>query len=114
MAAHRRERIAERIQQLISELIERRIKDPRLASISVTTVKVSPTLREATVYVSALAGVAVRDEVLGGLEHAHGFLRREVGRHLQLRHVPELYFKWDEGLEAGENVLRLLDDLKDE
>lgn len=114
MTSHRKERVAEQIQFLISELLERRIKDPRLTMVSVTAVKTSPTLREATIYVSALEGVAVRDEVMDGLEHAKGYLRREVGRRLQLRNVPELTFKWDESLESGDHVLRLLDDLKEE
>jgi ribosome-binding factor A len=114
MTSHRHDRVAEQIQHLVSELLERRIKDPRLALISVTAVKLSPTLREATVYVSALNGVEARAEVLAGLESAKGYLRREVGRRLQLRTVPELYFKWDESLEKGDHVLGLLDELKDE
>lgn len=99
---------------LMGELLERRINDPRLAGVNVTAVKVSPTLREATIYVSSLEGVAVKDEILGSLEHAKGFVRREVGQRLQLRSVPDLYFRWDESLESGDHVLRLLDDLKEE
>ncbi len=113
MSSYRAERVAEQIQHLVSELIERRVKDPRLAMVSVTAVKTSPTLREATIFVSALNGAAVKDEVLSGLEHAKGYLRREVGRRLQLRTVPDLFFKWDDSLEAGDTVLRLLDELKD-
>ncbi len=113
MTSFRPERVAEQIQVLISELLERRIKDPRLALLSVTAVKTSPTLREATVFVSALSGAAARDEALDGLESAKGYLRREIGRRLQLRTVPELYFKWDDSIEAGDRVLNLLDDLKE-
>jgi ribosome-binding factor A len=114
MTSHRKERVAEQIQFLISELLERRIKDPRLARVSITAVKLSSTLREATIYVSSLDGAAVKDDVMKGLEHAQGYLRREVGRHLQLRSVPELDFEWDEALEAGDSVLRLLDELKED
>ncbi|HLF27412.1 MAG TPA: 30S ribosome-binding factor RbfA [Anaerolineae bacterium] len=114
MTAYRAERVAEQLQHLIGELLERRIKDPRLARVSVTSVKVSHSLREATVYVSALDGAAVKAEVLDGLERAAGYLRREVGQRLQLRSVPELFFKWDTSLETGEHVLRLLDNLKEE
>ena len=114
MTSHRHDRVAEQIQHLVSELLERRIKDPRLAMISVTAVKLSPTLREATIYVSALNGVEARDEVLAGLESAKGYLRREVGRRLQLHTLPELYFKWDASLEKGDHVLGLLDELKEE
>jgi ribosome-binding factor A len=113
MASFRTERIAEQIQHLIGELIERRVKDPRLALISITSVKTSPTLREATIYVSAAGGAAVKTEVLSGLEHAKGYLRSQVGQRLKLRNAPELFFRWDESLEAGDNVLSLLDDLKE-
>jgi ribosome-binding factor A len=113
MTSYRNERTAEQIQHVISELLERRVKDPRLRLVDVTIVKLSPTMREATVYVSALDGAAVKGDVMNGLEAAKGYLRREVGRLLKLRNVPELYFRWDESLEAGENVLRLLDDLKE-
>jgi len=114
MTSYRVERIAEQVKHLVSELLERRIKDPRLARVNVTSVKVSPTLREATLFVSALAGESARDGVMDGLESAKGFLRREVGRRLQLRNVPELYFKWDTAIEKGDHVLSLLDDLKEE
>jgi len=114
MTSFRAERVAEQIQHVISELLERRVKDPRLAMVSVTAVKASPTLREATIFVSALGGAATRDEVLQGLESARGYLRREVGRRLQLRNAPDLFFKWDDSIETGEDVLRLLDDLKKE
>ena len=114
MTSFRSERVAEQIKHLISELLERRIKDPSLAMVSVTSVKLSPTLREATVYVSALGGASAKADVLDGLERAKGYLRREVGQRLKLRSMPELFFKWDDSLEHGEKVLRLLDDLKDE
>ena len=114
MSGHRAERVAEQIMHLMGELLERRIKAPRLAGVNITAVKVSPTLREATIYVSSLDGVAVKSEILSSLEHAKGFVRREVGQRLQLRSVPELHFKWDESLESGDHVLRLLDELKEE
>ncbi|HEY4690243.1 MAG TPA: 30S ribosome-binding factor RbfA [Anaerolineae bacterium] len=114
MASHRVERTAEQIRNFISDLMERRIKDPRLAMITITKVRLSPTMREATIFVSALGGVAVRRDVMDGLEHAKGYLRREVGQHLKLRNAPELYFKWDESLESGDHVLHMLDELKDE
>jgi len=113
MTSFKHDRVAEQIHHVLSELLERRVKDPRLKMVNVTTVKLSPTSREATVYVSALDGATVKGDVMNGLEAAKGYLRREVGRLLKLRNAPELYFRWDESLEAGENVLRLLDDLKE-
>ena len=114
MTSYRNERTAEQIQHLISELLARRIKDPRLQGVDVTGVTLSPTMREATVFVSALDGAAVKGDVMDGLEAAKGFLRHEVGQRLKLRSVPELYFRWDDSLESGDHVLRLLDDLNQE
>lgn len=114
MTPIRQARVAEQIQRLMGELLERRIKDPRLSTTSVTGVKLSPSMREATIYVSALEGSQVQDEVLAGLERAKGFLRREVGRHLKLRITPELFFRWDVALEKGDHILQLLDEFKEE
>lgn len=111
MTSFKHDRAAEQIQHLISELLERRVKDPRLQMVNVTMVKLSPTSREATIYVSALEGAAMKADVMSGLEAAKGFLRREVGQRLKLRNVPALFFRWDDSLEAGDQVLRLLDDL---
>jgi ribosome-binding factor A len=114
MTSHRAGRVSEQIQQLVSHLLERHVKDPRLAMINITAVQLSPTLREATIFVSALGGAESRAEVMAGLESARGYLRREVGRRLQLRSVPDLLFKWDAAIEQGDRVLDLLDELKEE
>ena len=114
MTPIRTARVAEQIQRLMGELLEKRIKDPRLARVSVTDVKVSSSLREATIYVSALDGSSARKDVLKGLKHAKGYLRREIGRHLELRVVPEVFFEWDELLERGDRILRLLDEIAEE
>lgn len=98
----------------MGELLERRIKDPRLSTTSITGVKLSSSMREATIYVSAIEGAQVQDEVLAGLDRAKGFLRREVGRHLKLRVVPELSFRWDVALERGDHILQMLDEFKDQ
>ena len=114
MTTYRHERTAEQVQHLISELLARRIKDPRLQRVDITSVRLSPTMREATVFVSAMDGAAVKGEVMAGLEAARGYLRHEVGQRLKLRNMPELYFRWDDSLESGDHVLRLLDDLNQE
>lgn len=114
MTSIRAARVAEQIQRLMGELFERRIKDPRLARVSVTDVKISSSLREATIYVSALDGSNAKKDVLEGLKHAKGYLRREIGQHLKLRVVPEVFFEWDESLEKGDRILRLLDEFSEE
>jgi ribosome-binding factor A len=115
MSTRRQQRVAEQIKIEISRLIEHEIDDPRLKLISITEVTVSPDLRDANVYASALDGEAVKDDVLAGLEHARGFLRHGLGERMQLRVVPDLRFHWDKSLETGDRIDRLLDQIeKDE
>jgi ribosome-binding factor A len=95
----------------IADLLEKRTEDPRLQGLTVTAVEVSPDLRQAFVYVSALAGIEGSREALAGLEHAKGFIRHELAGRLDLRIVPELAFRWDASLETGERISRILDEL---
>ena len=76
------------------------IKDPRITSmISVTEVEVTNDLRYAFVYISMLAGD--KEESLAGLNSARGYIRREVGKAVKLRYVPEIIFKIDDSIEKG-------------
>jgi len=109
----RQKRVADRLQAEISELIQRELKDPRLNLVTVTRVMIDRELEHANVFVSTVVDEAGRKtEVLRGLESAKGFLRREVGRRIQLRRVPELRFHWDPGPDNVEQVGQLLDQLK--
>jgi len=114
MTTRRQARVAEQIQIELSKLIEQEIDDPRLNLVGITDVTVSADLREANVYASALPGEAVKAEVLAGLEHARGFLRRGLAERIQLRVVPELHFHWDKSLETGDRISRLLDQIDSE
>jgi len=105
--------VADRLQAEISELIQRELKDPRLVLVTVTRVMIDRELEHANIFVSTVVDEAERKtEVLRGLESAKGFLRREVGRRIQLRRVPELHFHWDPGPDNVEQVGQLLDQLK--
>ena len=104
----KRDRMNERIRAILSELLLREVADPRLQSITVTEVTLDPELMFADVYVNALGDESRQEDVLAGLEHAKGFLRREVGKRVRLRSVPELHFHWDFTLERGERINQLL------
>lgn len=104
-------RVGERIQTILSELLRREVSDPRLHNVTVTEVKLDPELMFADVYVNALGDESRQDQVMKGLKSATGFLRREVGKRVQLRNTPELHFHWDVTLERGENMNRLLSNL---
>lgn len=107
----KQDRMAERIQAILSELLLREVADPRLQNITITEVKLDPELKFANVYVNALGDESRQPDVMQGLQRANGFLRREVGKRVRLRATPELHFHWDMTLERGEKINRLISDL---
>ena len=108
MQGKRADRIGALIQEEISRLILRSVKDPRIGFLTVTRVKVSDDLRQAKIYVSpAQAGAAEGREALMGLKSAAGFLRGELGRRLSLRYAPTLIFLLDDSLEEGLHLAAL-------
>ncbi|MBN1145997.1 MAG: 30S ribosome-binding factor RbfA [Anaerolineales bacterium] len=110
----RAQRIADRIREELSEMLIQEIADPRLSAISITDVKVDRELAYATVYVSALEGSERSQDILLGMEHAKGFLRRELARRIDLRVFPRLRFNWDPTFERAEKIERLIASLHTE
>ena len=110
MASNRIGRINEEIQRELSSLI-RTLKDPRVQSgmVTITHVDTTSDLRYAKVFVSALDKSQEKD-VLKGLKSASGYLRRELGRSLQLRYTPELQFVGDDSIQQGAHILEMLRD----
>lgn len=108
----KQDRIAGRIRTILSELILREISDPRLQHITVTDVEIDPELQYARIFVNALGEEERQKEVMQALRHANSYLRREVSSRMRLRKAPELHFIWDESLERGERIRRLLDNLE--
>lgn len=108
--AHRIERINNLIRREISELLQRQVKDPRLgAFIAVTAVETTPDLKYAKVFVSGISSKEEKQKVLSVLTTASGFLRKELVKNLRLRRVPELSFYWDDSIERGDRLQRLID-----
>ncbi len=107
----KQDRVSERIQAILSELLLRDVADPRLRNITVTGVQIDHELMYADVYINALGDESRQQVVLAGLERAKGFLRREVAKRVKLRSAPELKFHWDATLERGERLNRLLSSL---
>ncbi len=105
----RQERVGEEIHRVVSSLIQRESRDPRLAGVTVTDVKVSADLHRATVYVTVLGDEEERAEALAGLRHAAKYLRHELAVRLKLRLVPELVFEFDESVARSQRILDLLD-----
>lgn len=102
----RSDRVAERVRADISELLLKKVNDPRIGFVSITRVKASDDLRNMTVYVSAFGQDAeAKKRTLAGLKSATPFLEREIFRRLEIKVSTELVFKIDESLEKGQQVL---------
>ncbi len=110
MTTHSRPaRVAEEFREELGALIARGLKDPRITGfITLTGAKMAPDLKEITVYLSIHASEPERERTLEGLRAAATFLQREVSRNLKLRWTPHLRFVYDESVERGDRIERLL------
>ena len=109
MASNRIGRINEEVQRELAALIPT-VKDPRVTGmISVTAAEVTPDLKFAKIYISVL-DKGDSEQVLKGLKSAAGYLRRELGRALDLRSTPELTFVGDDSMAKGAKILEMLRD----
>jgi ribosome-binding factor A len=107
--------VADLIQRELSDIIQRRVKDPRLEGLTITGAKVSPDFQYADVHFYRLGGdPASLQEALDGLESAHGFIRRELGGRLRIRQTPELRFHLDESIDYGDHIESLLAQIREE
>ena len=115
MTTHSRPaRVAEEFRQRLAEFLARGLKDPRITGfVTVTGAKMSPDLREVTAYVSVHGEHAERDRTFEGLVAAAPYLQREVARGLGLRNTPHLRFVYDESVERGDRIERLLKEARD-
>lgn len=104
----RSNRVAEQMKKEITEIIARKIKDPRVGFVTVTEVAVTGDLQQATVYITSLGNDRERAELLQALEKAAGFIRSEVGSRIRLRRTPELAFEFDTAIEYGNKIDALL------
>jgi ribosome-binding factor A len=111
----RTERLNSVIQQEISQLLREQVNDPRLTSlISITRVSTSPDLRHTKVFVSTIEDNVDKGEILKGFSAASGFLRCQLATRLQLKHMPELSFHFDDSIERAAKVLKLIDEVASE
>lgn len=92
MSNPRVRRIAERIQVIVAEMLERRVKDPRLGFVTITDVRLTGDSQQATIFYTVLADDAGLASTAAALESAKGLIRSEVGKQLGMRHVPSLTF----------------------
>ena len=111
-------RVAERVQaELMGILLEGQVRDPGVSGVTVNAIKVTEDLRIAKVYVRLLEADPSDDRkkaLLAGLERAKGFLRRELGQRLKLKHTPELRFYWDDLVDEANQIETLLAEMRED
>ena len=111
MAKDRISKINEEVRRELSNII-RELKDSRIPMMtSIVAVRVTNDLSYAKVYVSVMGDDGVQKKAIEGLKSASGFVRREIGRRLQLRHTPEFIFELDHSIEQGAYINKLIHDI---
>jgi ribosome-binding factor A len=103
-------RVNEAILEVLGDAIATELKDPRIGFVTVTEVDTSPDLRSARVYVSVLGDEGERERSLEGLRSAHGVLQGKIASAMRLKRTPTLTFVYDESVDRGARISRLLDE----
>ncbi|KPK16719.1 MAG: hypothetical protein AMJ62_04455 [Myxococcales bacterium SG8_38] len=116
-AFRRADRVAERIRSELMDLLLRgSLRDPAASEVVISAVRVTDDLSIARVYVRVLEEIGAdrQEQVVEALGRATGFLRRELGHRLQLRHVPALEFYWDDVVDSALRIESILEEIRDE
>ncbi len=107
----RSEKVAEAIHEMVSGLIVKGLKDPRIGFVTITGVKVTDDLHLATVYFTVVGSDEEKVATEKGLNSARGYIRKEMGKSLRMRYVPDIVFKYDESVAYGSRIESLLREL---
>ena len=110
MPGARMRRVNESIREILGDAIATELKDPRIGFVTVTDVDTSPDLRAARVYVSVLGSEEDRANSLAGLRSSHGVLQSKIASGMRMKRTPTLSFEYDETVERGDRITRLLED----
>lgn len=110
----RPDRVGDQVRQELAELIARDVQDPGIGFLTITRVKLTPDLQQARVFYTTIGDDKQRAETAKALRRATPFLRRQVGRRLRLKHVPELQFFYDESIERQDRIERIIRDIHTE
>ena len=112
----RSEKVAEAIHEMVSELLIKGLKDPRIGFVTITGVKVTDDLHLATIFFTVIGSEEERRATEKGLNSARGYIRKEMGKNLRMRYIPDIVFKYDESVEYGSRIESLLREIvvKDE
>jgi ribosome-binding factor A len=110
MATARMRRINEVLREVVGAAIGSELNDPRIGFVTVTSVETSPDLRTAKVYVSVLGSEADREATMSGLRSSHGVIQSRIAAETRMKRTPTLSFHYDETIERGVRISRLLEE----
>lgn len=110
----RASRVGDQIRAELADLLVREVHDPGIGFLTIIHVKVSPDLQQARVYYTTIGDDKARRESARALDRATPFLRRQIGRRLRLKRVPELTFFFDDTIEKNDRIERILQELSTE
>jgi len=112
MKKNRAQTVGDEIQKILSDILMNKLKDPRIPILtSVTEVKMSSDLSHATCFISVYGNDEAKAEAMKAINHASGFIRREVAQNMRLRVAPELHFKLDKSLEDAAKIEKRIDEV---
>ncbi len=110
----RQERVQSQLIDILSEMIRKDLRDPRIGFVTLTGADVSHDLRHAKIFISVYGDEEARKQTLKALNGAVGAMRGEVTRRAQLRIAPEIVFAYDEGIERGQKIFQILNAIEEE
>lgn len=111
MSNMRAERVGEQMKKEIMDIVNNKVKDPRVGFITITDVELTNDLSQGKVYLTVLGNQKEVDNTFKALEKAKGFIKSELGLRMRLRIIPELSFEYDESIEYGNKIERMIQDL---
>ncbi|MBI5484912.1 MAG: ribosome-binding factor A [Deltaproteobacteria bacterium] len=111
MQHKRSDKVAETIHEIICSILSRGLNDPRIGFVTITGVELCDDLSLAKIFFTVIGDDKARKETEAGLNSAKGFIRREVGKNLTIRHTPELLFKYDTSLDYASRIDSLLKEI---
>jgi ribosome-binding factor A len=109
--AKRQDKVSEEIHKIISQLLIRGLKDPRIGFVTITGVKLTQDLRQATIYFTVVGTDEERKASESGLNSARGFIRKEIAQEIKMRFTPEIHFQYDKSLEYGQHIEAILKEI---
>jgi ribosome-binding factor A len=110
----RAHRVGEQMKKELSDIIGRKIKDPRIGFVTVTDVELTGDLQQAKVFITVLGDEKQKNDTMKALAKAKGFIRSEIGQRIRLRKTPDLIFEFDESIDYGNRIEKLLKEIGSE